>query len=763
MPKAAQKSEGTKGLNLSMPGGHIDLIKYIKLEKLQPNPYQPESRVQVDEETAGKFGLSILEHGLLQTPVARKVYDPIQIADEGYQIGDGWLRLAGYKWLVDNGHPDWNEMPVSVRDLTDQQMADLVMETNTVRKDLNPIELAGFYKRYLEDFKITQEELARRHNCSQGEIANTMRLLELPEDIQGKIISREMSESHGRQLLRLNNDTGKQKKLLKEVETRGMSVNDLSNRIQSDIYYGSKSLEVSDNYYSDRPRFDVAGCQDCEHAEKLGSPYSSDKKELRCLNPDCWKEKQKQAEQSALEEKKEELKAQGIERVYSPDELKHNDYNNLWDHFLEKHPECNSCAHRAGLTNSYSSGIDIVCIDPECYQGKVDSGRIEQDAERSREDAELEERINSAVAGVTDLAEALRIVYRLRAADDDTGEFVERMLGIDLSEVEETFDPEEDFEKKIACMDMEELVKTMLLFDLQNIAGSRWQRDSVLPILDRLEAMNSGQPSPTTKEKEIETQLNPATDEYVLNHTYRIIRKTEFRKSDEISDITAKDLPTAIEALGLSPDEIESVKVHKSSGKRGTAGYITSGWGKCTENYVPVDIAELEPKETLAHWPDAEELKKQARAEVAAESEARAEAASFSKRIKCSWCNKSFLGKFSLDKEVKDSEHWRAECPECGGINHISNEYWDGMIGAKKSKGGLPQLCSFNDCTLKSDCEHYKQGKTPKDCLAYETECTNYPSPDGGSIISWFHCKHLPLEMWPRVALEHRETAEVTE
>ncbi|HEY56516.1 MAG TPA: ParB/RepB/Spo0J family partition protein, partial [Dehalococcoidia bacterium] len=173
-----------------------DVAILLDIYSLLPNPYQPESRVAVSMEVGAQFGNSIKEHGLIQPIIVR-------LKDGEYEVGDGWLRVCGYRWL-DGNDGSWSEIPGIVRDLTDQQMADLVMEANTIRKDLNPIELAGFYKRYLEDFGITQAELARRHHCSQGEIANTVRLLELPDDVRQKVISQEISEAGGRQLLRLN-------------------------------------------------------------------------------------------------------------------------------------------------------------------------------------------------------------------------------------------------------------------------------------------------------------------------------------------------------------------------------------------------------------------------------------------------------------------------------------------------------------------------------------------------------------------------------
>jgi ParB family chromosome partitioning protein len=202
---------------------------YIKLGDLLPNPYQPPTRVEIDEETAKRFGLSILEHGLLQMPVVR-----VSKEEGKFEVGDGWLRLSGYKWLVKNKHPEYTEMPVVLRGFTDIEMADLVLEANSVRQDMNAVEKAWYYNKYLSDFKkVTQAEFAKRHNISQSEVANTIRLLELPEEVKGKIISREITESHGRALLAVK-DKKLITKLAGEIVQYGWSVNTLNNVIKAD-------------------------------------------------------------------------------------------------------------------------------------------------------------------------------------------------------------------------------------------------------------------------------------------------------------------------------------------------------------------------------------------------------------------------------------------------------------------------------------------------------------------------------------------------
>lgn len=92
----------------------------------------------------------------------------------------------------------------------------------------------------------------------------------------------------------------------------------------------------------------------------------------------------------------------------------------------------------------------------------------------------------------------------------------------------------------------------------------------------------------------VATIVNPGAGEYVLNHTYRFVEKPESRKL-EYFDVTAQDLATAAEALGVDPDNIELVKVWKSSGKAGTSGSVSAGWSKCTEQ-LEEKATELEEK-----------------------------------------------------------------------------------------------------------------------------------------------------------------------
>lgn len=337
----------------------------VDLGNFTPNPFQPESRVKVDEETAKAFGLSILEHGLIQTPVCR-------LKDGHYEIGDGWLRLAGYRWLNKRGPASYKEMPAVVRQLTDQQMADMVMEANTVRKDLNAIELATFFKQYLESFNITQAMLAKKHNCSQGMIANTIRLLELPGAIQQKIISQEISEAHGRQLLRLSKAPEVQAQMAQDIIKRRPSVGELSNNIEHSLWQNSKSINPKSDSY-DKPIFDVAECQGCESVIRASYPYGGDKKkEDRCLNTDCWERKNAAATQAHVKAAKEAVKSKGTKEFVTGDEVRYDQRETIVPGEIDTPAECRKCDKTALFKYEADSKgkPERICLDPACYRKK---------------------------------------------------------------------------------------------------------------------------------------------------------------------------------------------------------------------------------------------------------------------------------------------------------------------------------------------------------------------------------------------------------
>jgi ParB family chromosome partitioning protein len=424
-----------------------DRIILIALEDLLPNPYQPATRAEVDPETAKKFALSIQEHGLIQTPVVRADKE-----DGKYEIGDGWLRRAGFLCnLQEFGLQNYAKMPCVVRDLTDQQMADMVLEANTIRKDLNPIELAKVYKRYLDDFHIPQVELARRHNCSQGEIANTIRLLDLPADIQEKIISQEISETHGRQLLRLNYNPELQQKELKESIKKGSSVNELSNSIAQVIYWSSENIDPKEY---PTPPFDVKDCEACPNRQKIGYPFSSETKKWRCLDKTCYEKKKNKAEDERIAKLTMEIKAareatpQQLELkgkgkgkkkkdevpVVDTQKMTWRDYQQLdgVSHKIDNPEQCKTCQNRA-IGRFYGGRTGPICINVKCFKEKEKTHQAKEAAKTRQAENDLTEKLKVVCAGELKQAAVLKIVaqHLMTHARKDTLERFGRLYKID--------------------------------------------------------------------------------------------------------------------------------------------------------------------------------------------------------------------------------------------------------------------------------------------------------------------------------------------
>lgn len=271
------------------------MIRQVPLANILPNPFQPKSRNVVPEAEAKALALDIFEHGMHYIPKARPRSDLLPL--NGcliYEMADGWRRKAAHEWLALNGHPGCDHMPLDEVAFTDEQMADIIHSANDLHKIMTVIERAEYYKQYIEKFGITQGELGKRQGCSQSEIANTIRLLDLPEAIQAKVISQEISETIGRYLLRLNNHPELQNTLLKEAIKNGWSKDRLNEEIENELYHASRCLEPQANAFYDPPKFDLTACQDCQNSIKIVNPHSKQKM-LRCSKLICWDEKQKAA------------------------------------------------------------------------------------------------------------------------------------------------------------------------------------------------------------------------------------------------------------------------------------------------------------------------------------------------------------------------------------------------------------------------------------------------------------------------------------
>lgn len=200
-------------------------IYHIEVEKIAPNPDQP--RRHFDEEGLRELAGSIREFGFLQPLVVSKVEKetPTGIAVE-YQIIAGERRFMAAKLL---GLP---RVPVIVRNINlEREKLELGVIENIQRENLNPIEMARAFQRLQEEFRMTQREIAAKLGKSREVVANSVRLLDLPEYIQRAVEKGEMSESNARLLIAIE-DPAEQKRLLDEIVQNKLTTRDVRDRVQ---------------------------------------------------------------------------------------------------------------------------------------------------------------------------------------------------------------------------------------------------------------------------------------------------------------------------------------------------------------------------------------------------------------------------------------------------------------------------------------------------------------------------------------------------
>ncbi|HLQ83305.1 MAG TPA: ParB/RepB/Spo0J family partition protein [Pseudogracilibacillus sp.] len=181
-----------KGINALFPDVDMDEAKIhkIPIKECRPNPYQP--RKTFDADAIEELKTSILEYGIIQPLILRK-------SIKGYEIVAGERRFRAAK------EANLTEVPAVIQDLTDQKMMEIALLENLQREDLSIIEEALAYKNLLEELNLTQEELSDKLGKSRSHIANTVRLLTLPEEVITHINNGDLSMGHGRAILGLKN------------------------------------------------------------------------------------------------------------------------------------------------------------------------------------------------------------------------------------------------------------------------------------------------------------------------------------------------------------------------------------------------------------------------------------------------------------------------------------------------------------------------------------------------------------------------------
>lgn len=194
-----------------------DEVVQLYLDDIIPNRFQP--REIFDERALKELAVSIREHGVIQPIIVRSVQNG------KYEI------IAGERRYKASALAGLTKIPAIIRNLDDKESSKVALLENLQRKNLNPIEEARTYQKILEIDQMTQEELSKTMGKSQSAVANKLRLLSLPDDIQKSLLKEQISERHARALINIP-DSKKQKEMLKKIIDNKMSVRSVEEEIK---------------------------------------------------------------------------------------------------------------------------------------------------------------------------------------------------------------------------------------------------------------------------------------------------------------------------------------------------------------------------------------------------------------------------------------------------------------------------------------------------------------------------------------------------
>src|SRR5690606_4658759 len=242
-------------------------VTELRLDQIVPNEYQP--RVKFDDEKIAELAQTLKTHGMIQPIVVRKKSDDV------YELIAGERRYRAAKQL------NWETIPAIVREMSDKESASIALIENIQRENLSVIEEANAYVQLINMHNLTQEALAQRLGKSQSTIANRIRLLSLPKEVQDALIDNKITERHARALLKLK-DEATQLKFLQQIIKKQLTVretdqlikkhleNDKKKKPQAKTKFISKDIRIATNTIR----------RSLELLDKTGIKFETEEKDL---------------------------------------------------------------------------------------------------------------------------------------------------------------------------------------------------------------------------------------------------------------------------------------------------------------------------------------------------------------------------------------------------------------------------------------------------------------------------------------------------
>jgi ParB family chromosome partitioning protein len=229
-------------------GKQVDILAKISVDFISRNPYQP--RTGFNSEAMEELKKSILSNGLIQPITVRRT------PDHKYQLISGERRLNACREI------GYKEIPAYILQIdSDELMLALALIENIQREELNAIEIGTAYKRLMDECHLTQEQIAEKVGKKRTTIANSIRLLKLPEKIQQSLISGNITSGHARALINLPNKTA-QLSILKKILDNNLSVRKVEKLVKE--FYAAPKTETNKKSFTISPKTDSANLNDIE-------------------------------------------------------------------------------------------------------------------------------------------------------------------------------------------------------------------------------------------------------------------------------------------------------------------------------------------------------------------------------------------------------------------------------------------------------------------------------------------------------------------
>jgi ParB family transcriptional regulator, chromosome partitioning protein len=212
---------------LATPRASLD----VDIDLLEPNHYQP--RGHMDESRLEELSRSIKANGIIQPIVVRRL-------DSGALSGAGRERyqiIAGERRWRAAQRAQLARVPIVIKDVASpdkKRLLEMALIENIQREDLNPMEAAAGYQRLVDEFRLTQEDIAAQVGKDRATVANYLRLLKLPEEVRANVSSGELSMGHARAIVALTTEDA-QRRLARDVVSRGLSVRETEALVKNDL------------------------------------------------------------------------------------------------------------------------------------------------------------------------------------------------------------------------------------------------------------------------------------------------------------------------------------------------------------------------------------------------------------------------------------------------------------------------------------------------------------------------------------------------